>query len=254
MSNKNKVLIICGVLVGVVVLLGLAWYYGIGRNYPIYTNIEKINEYPEIGWNEITSGRLGRFLQKSGKAGMLPKMLEGVVPLAEVGITSDSYFADTKIRFVELANLDVKLGKYTNSNSRPYHFVAFYRTKIGTDKYLILVQEWKNKDRLMSYLPLLLYEEKAINTDGLTKYFREVVMPNDNYFLSPIMQYESKETCKSTVGKVKGVAYCDWYFASKRSGIFEGMMREWVDNGVVPQDMSKYPVLFTVSPVGGSTK
>jgi hypothetical protein len=253
MSKKLVIFLVGVILAGVIAVVVMVRLYGWGKSYPIFNELSNVQNAPEIQWGDVTSGSLARFLHKSRKEGQLQPLTGEMIPVESIQTTGEGLYKQLGIRYIELSNADVRSLKYSEIAKRPYHFVAIYRTKIVDEAYLVLVQEWSNIDGSVEYVPLLLLMQKVIEGDGTTEYFEQTVIHNEQYFFSPIMQYQSEEVCKVALGKAD--RYCEWYFGSaRRSAKYITMMETWTSSGIVPNDIGAYPAMYTRSPVEHATK
>lgn len=249
---KRNILIfflsVCLVGAGAYLVYEWVWHGVFLGGYQIQADGGKPQNYPFIGWSDVTSGKLQRFLEKENGQGKLPKLPNTVQPVSKFQESGKGYFQVRGIWYVGLADTDIQNGTYIDVVKRPYRFVAFYKTELNKTPYYLLIQEWKNNDGTISFLPLLEPVKIAMNGTEITDYYREVINPSTPYFLSPIMGHADHNSCFTLMGKTG--TYCDWYFGDKsRTDKYWEMMNNWVSGGKVPAEIGKYPMIFTRSQI-----
>jgi hypothetical protein len=250
MKKAVSLIILSMCLVGVGAYLGYerGWHGSFLGNYQIQMDGSKPQNYPLVGWSDVTSGKLQKFLEKEEKFGKLATIPNTVLPVSKFQGSGNGYFQVASIAYIELSDDDVSSGKYVDAAKRPYRFVAFYKTVLNKEPYYLLIQEWRNSDGTVAFIPLLEPVKIATNEKGLTEYYQEVINPETRYYLSPIMGHAERDSCFTLMGK-KGT-YCDWYFGDKnREDKYWALMADWLKSGKVPSEIIKYPVIFTRSQI-----
>ena len=201
------------------------------------------NNYPEIKWSDITTGILARSLQKLDKQNKLPNLPDKIVPVTKFQKSSQSFFILGGISYIELTEDDLKSQIYAEKPKRPYQFVAFFKTSLDSSNYLLLIQKWVNQDKTISFIPVLVPQTLAINSDNtITDYYADI-LDGSLYFYSPILKYKSQSECTITLQNDN--AYCKWYFQNQKA--FEKIESLWTNK--IPKNIGSYPVQITRSQI-----
>lgn len=246
----RKSLIIVFFVLNLTILLFIAYLLLSGKyrinSFQIYSEAGSPSLYPDIAWEDITSGKLLKFLENEDKKGKLLPISSLAEPISAPGRTNPELFNTTGLEFVDLSTNDFVANKYKNADKRPFRFVAFFKTNLGGTAYFVLVQKWLNPDGSTVFLPLIISEALAVNEDSTSAYYNDLIADDTVYFLSPILQIISLDRCKMALPDRK--SYCDWYFENpKTSSDFSEIMNEWTKSGNIPAQAGMAPMAITAS-------
>lgn len=238
------------IIIGLTLLLmgsfwGYRYYFD---DFEVRTDPANPDSYPFVSWQAVVDGRLARSLSHQAGKGMLPSFGNEVVPILTFARVFPEYRENEGIDLVEIESSIVRSPLYAEVNKRPFITVAYYQTKIGDEKYYLMMQRWRSVDGSESYVPLILPEKKVLENGGMTKYYGQLTANNTEYMYSPIMYWATRDYCVANMGGMS--EYCDWWFGgSGRMGKYEELLTRWVESAVVPREVGRYPAAVRVTPL-----
>ncbi len=197
--------------------------------------------FPNISWEDITSGAMLNNLENEDKNGQLPQLPTSSMPVSQFTVTKPDLIG---ITYLEISSDNYVANKYQSSKFRPFRFVTFYKTILEGEPYVVMVQKWLNLDGSTAYIPFVIPEKLALINGTTSSYFQVLTSADTDYFLSPILQIESLDVCKVTLAGRE--AYCKWYFTNLTLGnTLADILHSWVTTNIIPQDIGKIPLVFT---------
>lgn len=145
-----------GWLVLLIVFVGLlgtgVWYYY--RDYPVFTDAQKVGDYPSVPWQAVVDGSVSRSLARQAGQGMLRGFSPEVAPFTRFVRLPGEYVENNGVDLVELPSEIVRSPQYLDTAKRPFVTVAYYQTMIEGEKYYLIYQRWRSVDGSESYVPL----------------------------------------------------------------------------------------------------
>ncbi len=233
-------LVIFGVIVGV----GFWWlnYNGwIPKNFPIVSQVDNVEAIPEIAWEDVTSGRLANFLRLQESWGKLVVFPNQVRPIETYRMINPLFYENHGYGYIELFELEIQNNKYINPDIRPYRYIAAYKTVISNKLHYILIFEWLNSDKTVSFVPVVIPENKFVEGGKVSQYANELIKRETIIFVSPIVKIRDMAGCMSVF--TSSQEYCEWYM-SKASEYYE-LVDKWYAGQKVPSEVGRYPMLVT---------
>jgi|GEM_PF-4921862 len=209
--------------------------------YAVQTDGTKIDTYPFVSWDDITTGKLENFWQNRVSLGLL-KWNGSELPVNTLKLTNDEAFDLTEFRYVSLSFYDLNNRTFVDPSKRPWKIVAFYKTKIDSTSYLVIWEAWKNSDGTTGFIPLILPEANTKNPDGLATYLSGIATHTID-FLAPITEFAGHDTCIATMAGES--SYCDWFFGQAGGPkSYQSLAIEWVGTGKIPKNAAQMPMIF----------
>jgi hypothetical protein len=145
-----------GWLVSLIVFVGLlsvgAWYYY--RDYPVFTDAQKVGDYPSVPWQAVVDGSVSRSLARQAGQGKLRGFSPEVAPVTRFVRLPGEYVENNGVDLVELPSEIVRSPQYLDAAKRPFVTVAYFQTMIEGEKYYLIYQRWRSVDGSESYVPL----------------------------------------------------------------------------------------------------
>ena len=229
-----------------VVLIGVGFWWinsrgWIPKNFPIVNRVENLDEIPKIEWTDATSGRLANFFETQDSWGKLPVFPSHVRPIETFRQINPFVYENRGYGYIELFELEIRNNTYQNPDVRPYKYVAVYKTEIGGKLHYLLIFEWLNNDKTVSFLPLVIPEDKFVQDGKVSKYVSELMTRETIFFLSPIGKIRDMPGCMSAFSASQ--EYCEWYMS--RANEYYQLTDKWYAGQKVPVEVGKYPMLFT---------
>lgn len=131
---------------------GGVWYYY--RDYPVFTDSEKIGDYPSVPWQTVVDGSVSRSLGRQAGQGKLRGFGPEVAPVTRFVRLPGEYVENNGVDLVELPSEIVRSPQYLDTTKRPFVTVAYFQTMIEGEKYYLIYQRWRSVDGSESYVPL----------------------------------------------------------------------------------------------------
>ena len=220
MRGSKYTLIIGLVLLFVGIFWGYRYYFD---DFEVRIDPTNPDSYPFVSWQAVVDGRLTRSLLRQAEEGILPSFGKEVVPILTFTRVTPEYRENEGIDLVEIESSIVRSPLYSEVNKRPFLTVGYYQTKIGDEKYYLIIQRWKSVDGSESFVPLILPEKKVLENGGVTKYYEKLTAKDAGHVYSPILHWASRDFCVVNMGGMSG--YCDWWFGgSGRMGEYEDLL------------------------------
>lgn len=216
--------------------IGLSYsYLKFGSLYKVYLGTS-INNIPEADWDDVTSGKLGSYLNIYNRLNLFKPSSKYILPIEVYRHPNPFFYENHGFSYVELFLTELQSGIYLDLSKQPFRSFAVYRTKINNEHYYLLIQKWTNKDKSVTFVPAI--------TSDITDYSSFI---NNSYdsFPSLIVKIKDKDTCNSIYNS--GVEYCNWYFENVVK--YDEIRTEWMTNNILPKEISKFPILLTKSPL-----
>jgi hypothetical protein len=221
----------------VLLAVGILGYFYYPRNYPVFADVSKPEEFPEVSWQDIVQGRVARLLRRQS-----PPLPAGVVPVAAYTVSGQGVYEELGIGFVLPANEALASGVYADSTKRPYRFVTGYTTTMEEETYYVLYSQWHNADGSVSYLPYIFADNRVFWQGQVDEKYLQLLDPENNYYLAPVMDFRRIEICTASMGNLD--EYCAWMMDEGRVRRYRQLQAEWAAKGVIPREMERYPVMF----------
>jgi len=198
--------------------------------FKIYLGTD-VKEIPEISWEDVTSGRLANYISLREKLNIFSKMSTSVIPIDTFRYPNPLFYNEYNFGYIEPFFYEVRLGKFKDPRNQPFKSFALYKTSINSEEYFILFQKWLNKDKTITFLPIIFK-----NIDDYSNFINNKY----EFFPSPIVQIRDVETCKLLPNS--GIEYCNWYIDN--IDIYNKITEDWLINKILPREISKYPILM----------
>lgn len=214
--------------------VGYRYYY---QDYPIFADVTKPAEFPQVTWEAIVRGRVVRSIKR--QASPLP---ESVVPISAYIVSGDGFFEEVGVKFVSPANEVIDKGVYVDPSRRPYRWVAGYKTNIREEIYYVLYSQWQNIDGTTSYIPYIFPDNGVFWLGTIDKKYLDIVASDSQYYLAPVMKFVRKEICIASMGKLVG--YCEWIASESKLAKYEQMLIEWGEGEIIPERIERFPVMY----------
>lgn len=139
-----------------IVFVGLvsvgAWYYY--RDYPVFTDVQKVDDYPSLPWQAVVDGSVSRSLARQAGQGKLRDFGPEVAPVTRFVRLPGEYVENNGVDLVELPSEIVHSPQYLDTAKRPFVIVAYFQTMIEGEKHYLIYQRWRSVDGSESYVPL----------------------------------------------------------------------------------------------------
>lgn len=230
---------------------GGVWYYY--RDYSVFTDAEKVGDYPSLPWQAVVDGSVSRSLARQAGQGKLRDFGPEVAPVTRFVRLPGEYVENNGVDLVELPSEIVHSPQYLDTAKRPFVIVAYFQTMIEGEKHYLIYQRWRSVDGSESYVPLILPEAKVVEGGAPTKYYLDLTSNDANHMLSPIMHLATRDFCVSNMAGQAG--YCNWLFESEgRRTKYEEILSNWVESAVVPREMGRYPAPVRITPLAWGTE
>lgn len=189
------------IVLAVSIGVGLWWMNSKGwipKNYPVVSQVDSIEQIPMIGWEDVTSGRMAKFFATQESWGKLPIFPQQVRPIEIYRMINPYFYENQGYGYIELFELEIQNNKYLNSDVRPYKYIAVYKTEIAGKLHYLLIFEWLNSDKTVSFLPVVVPENKFSQEGKVSKYASELMTLETIFFLSPIVKIRDMAGCMPT--------------------------------------------------------
>lgn len=162
----------------VIVGVGLWWINSRGwipKKFPVATQVDSIEIIPEIAWEDVTSGRLANFLRIQESLGKLVVFPNQVRPIETYRMINPFFYENRGYGYIELFEVEIRNNKYINPDIRPYRYIAVYKTEISGKLHCLLIFEWLNSDKTVSFVPIVIPESKFVEDGKVSQYANELI-------------------------------------------------------------------------------
>lgn len=210
---------------------------------PIYANLSNAADIPYVSWADVASGRLNSSLMLKRMAGLLPEFPNNVDTFSSFRQIDQRFYNTYKWGYLGLYYTDIETERFANDQA-PYRFIAYYKTKIESQTYYLLIEEWMNKDDTLIFLPIIVSESSFIKGGQVDTYYKVLTDINGPYFPSLVVKIESLDTCVSLKGAAP--SFCMWFMKNKKN--YDHLYDTLIKSDSIPNSAGKYPFLVTASP------
>jgi len=244
MSKKTITFFVLTTILVIVGAIGYGFYLDgvISKNLSNPLS-ESANNSPYIPYIYVTSGLLSKSLTKNYSNGVIPKFTDAI-PVDSYSF-SQSLFDSYGHALVGFTSAEVESGKYQDFESRPFRIVGIFKTSIGKTPYMLLVEQWLDRDYTVKFVLLVVMQDSFGDFE-----YQNALGTRSLRFYSPITQIKDVEACLSI--PPAGEAYCRWFKNHQDS--INSLGRLWIEKNIIPTQIANYPLIATLPIVTTSIK
>ena len=185
----------------------------IPKKFAVYNDYANLSSYPVVLWGDVTNGSLAKYLMRLYEEGRITGFGDNVLPMTVYRQVNPLIYEKRGYGYMELFESQVKEGRYYYGWSRPYRFVAFYKTKIGGADYYLLMQLWQNADKTVRVVPYVVSAEKYAVGGQVNPVYQAMMGGEAGRYPAPVVVIRDKAACEEVYGT--GTEYFRWYMRNK---------------------------------------
>ncbi|NOH01447.1 MAG: hypothetical protein HND47_05455 [Chloroflexi bacterium] len=219
----------------------LYFYKSVFSDLRISRDIENFEKYPYIRWGDIRNGKLAKFLKNNDKTS-----LSSTIAFNGYYRLNDMLYQDLGIDYLLPERNDIYLDPNQGIEKRPYKIVAFFRTGVNKQNYLLYVVKILNIDGSTVYIPMITDKNLLRDGNDLSKYYQLLTDSSKNNFFSPVLKIADASKCSKVFPHFK--TYCNWLGKNKKAQEkLNNIMETAVNKGVIASDVEKIPVMLKLT-------